>query len=101
MEASLLPFDPYFAQKGAWCQDRAMKTRAELTTLIDALEAAMPALVRDNPDPADFWPAFAGHADVIEDSAETGADALYVQERIDQLLAKHGHSMLRIDTDQP
>ena len=78
-----------------------MKTRAELTDLLDALEAAMPALVRDNPDAADFWPAFAGQADVIEDSAESGEDARYVQDRIDHLLANHGHSMLRIDTDQP
>lgn len=77
-----------------------MKTRAELTTLLDALAAAMPALVRDNPDPADFWPAFAGQADVIEDCAETGGDARYVQERIDRMLNEHGHSMLRIDADR-
>ena len=46
-----------------------MKTRAELAVLLDALERAMPTLVRDNPDPSDFWPAFAGEADVIEDGA--------------------------------
>ena len=74
-----------------------MKTQAELAALLDALESAMPTLVRDNPDPSDFWPAFAGEADVIEDGAESGDDVRYVQKRLDELLAKHGHSILRID----
>ncbi len=74
-----------------------MKTRAQLATLLDALEAGLPAIARDNPDPADFWPAFAVDADVIEESAGSGEDARYVHERIDTMLKANGHSMLRID----
>lgn len=77
-----------------------MKTRAELANLLIALEAALPALVRDYPDPADFWQAFASKADVIEDSAESGDDVRFVVGRIDAILAQHGHSMLRIDVGE-
>lgn len=81
----------FIAPKGAWCQDRGMKTRPQLEELLAALEVALPGMVQDNPDPADFWPAFAGEADVIEDSAESGDDVRYVQERIDQMLASAGY----------
>src|SRR5687768_13325652 len=44
----------------------AMKSRADLTALLDALEARMPALLGQHPDDAEFWPAFAGEAEAIE-----------------------------------
>lgn len=78
-----------------------MKTRAELAHLLDALEQALPALVSDHPDPADFWPAFAGQADVIEDAAGSGDDAYYVQDRIGAMLAKFGFATLHIDVREP
>ena len=77
-----------------------MKTRAELAALLDALEQAMPAMVSDHPDPADFWPAFAGQADGIEDAAGSGEDAVYVQGRIETILANFGFETLHIDVGQ-
>lgn len=41
--------------------------RAELESALDALDKAIPQLQREYGD--DFWPAFAGQADVIEDDA--------------------------------
>lgn len=59
-----------------------------LNLLLNDLEAALPNMMRDYPDPADFWPAFAGLADVIEDSA--GVHYEIVANRIDRMLQKHG-----------
>lgn len=61
----------------------------DLTARLDALEAALPQLITDNPDPADFWPAFAGEADVIEDRA--GDRCIEVSRRLDAMLAEHGY----------
>lgn len=77
-----------------------MKTRAELATDLDALEQALPALVSDHPDPAEFCSAFAGQADVIEDAAACGDDTCYVQDRIENMLAKFGFATLHIDLGQ-
>jgi hypothetical protein len=65
-----------------------MTTQAELTKLLDKLEASLPKMIEDNPDPSDFWSAFAGEADVMEDHA--GDLAELVDERIQSMLAKHG-----------
>lgn len=43
---------------------------AELHRQVDALEAQIPAWLEAHPDAGDFWPAFAGVADLIEDHAE-------------------------------
>jgi len=65
--------------------------RAQLASMLAKLDQAIPGLLRDYPDDADFWPAFAGEADVIEDAA--GAeDFAWVSDQIDELLAKHGLS---------
>lgn len=70
----------------------------ELTFQLDALEAALPGLIADNPDPADFWPAFAGQADVIEDAA--GEHTQEVNQRIADMLAKHGRYIAAIPVDE-
>ena len=41
----------------------------ELRRQVDLLEADVPRWLGEYPDPADFWPLFAGAADVIEDQA--------------------------------
>ena len=41
----------------------------ELHRQVDLLEADVPRWLEEYPDPADFWPLFAGAADVIEDLA--------------------------------
>lgn len=61
---------------------------AELNTLAWQLHNE---LVPQYPDDADFWPAFAGLADVIEDRA--GDHAQYVSERIDAMLAEAGKAL--------
>ncbi|PJL44188.1 hypothetical protein ERT44_18990 [Stenotrophomonas sp. MA5] len=60
---------------------------AELLEKLNALEAELPSLIQAYPDPADFWPAFAGLADLIEDEAGLHSDE--VAGRIDALLARH------------
>lgn len=63
-----------------------MATRRELEQALDALEARIPRLQAEHPDDGDFWSAFAGESDLIEDGA-TGDDCLYVSQRIDAMLA--------------
>lgn len=53
---------------------------AELHHQVDLLEAKVPQWLEDHPDPADFWPLFAGVADAIEDSA--GEHCREISERI-------------------
>lgn len=73
-----------------------MKSWDELTTLLDALEDQLPAMVEDNPDPSDFWMAFAGPADLIED--EAGEHTKAVMERIKKMLARHGRYIAVVDS---
>lgn len=69
---------------------------ANLNRQLDALEAALPGLITDYPDPGDFWMAFAGQADVIEDAA--GEHAEHVHQRIAAMLAQHGRTIAVVDT---
>ncbi len=66
-------------------------TWEELTQQLDALEAALPRLIDEHPEPGDFWMAFAGEADAIEDAAGEHAEA--VGQRIAAMLAQHGRYM--------
>ena len=72
-----------------------MATIAELTTQLDALQAQLPQLIADNPDPGDFWCEFAGQADLIEDQA--GEHTALVARRIADMLAEHGRYIATID----
>lgn len=67
----------------------------ELTRQLDALEDALPAMIEDNPEPGDFWMAFAGKADLIADQA--GEHAAMVGERIQAMLAEHGRYIAVVD----
>ena len=53
---------------------------AELNRQVDLLEAEVSRWLEEFPDPADFWPLFAGVADVIEDLA--GPHSLEIGDRI-------------------
>lgn len=68
-----------------------MTTQAELTQLLDKLQSSLPKMIEENRDPGDFWLAFAGEADVIEDRA--GDLAAYVFQRMQAMLAPHGMSI--------
>lgn len=66
-----------------------------LTRLLDELENQLPDLIQDNPDPGDFWMAFAGQADVIEDQA--GEFTSVVRKRLNTMLAQHGRYIAVVD----
>lgn len=65
-----------------------MATLEALTAQLDDLEARLPQIIDENPDHGDFWMAFAGEADVIEDAA--GEHGPFVGRRIQAMLAEHG-----------
>ena len=68
-----------------------MTLKSQLTAMLDDLGARLPQMVEENPDPGDFWPAFAGEADVIEDQA--GEHCHMVAERLEAMWAEHGRYM--------
>lgn len=59
-------------------------TLPELKEALVALEAKLPRLREDYPNAGDFWPIFAGEADVIEDSA--GEHKRFVSREIERML---------------
>jgi hypothetical protein len=65
------------------------KTREELESMLMTLDKAMPQLVRQYPEDADFMPLFADRADVIARLAGAG-DYEWVMDRIDTILDKNG-----------
>lgn len=64
-------------------------SRDELERLLADLDAAMPAMMAQYPDPADFNSAFAGVADEITDNT-TAADDGWAFDQIDAILQRHG-----------
>jgi len=66
----------------------ATPTLAQLKAQLDALEARIPHLLVEHPDPADFWPAFAGEADLIADNA--GQLRELAEKRIQSMADNHG-----------
>ena len=64
-------------------------SRAELEKLLADLDAAMPALMVEFPDPERFNPAFAALADAITDNASIEDDD-WAFERIDEILDRYG-----------
>lgn len=66
-----------------------MRSHDQLTALLDDLEAGLPAMIAAYPDEGDFWSAFAGQADVIEDAS--GSHCQDVQARLDAMLAQVGY----------
>lgn len=82
--AGLIPSET----EGESCAPGGGAERTAIDQDLASLEAAIPLLQREYQD--EFWVAFAGQADVIEDNA--GADAAYVEARISEMLAAHGLS---------
>lgn len=75
-----------------------MTTFDQLTTLLDALEAKLPDLLAAYPADGDFWMAFAGEADVIEDQA--GDHIKHVNRRINEMLGRHGCYLVGVEAGQ-
>lgn len=61
---------------------------SELVKMLDRLEEALPQMVLAYPDEGDFWAAFAGEADVLEEDA--GEASTYVATRIGAMLRAVG-----------
>lgn len=74
-----------------------MTTPDHLTDLLDALEAKLPDLLAAYPSDGDFWMAFAGEADAIEDRA--GEHVGLVSQRINAMLARYGRYIAGIEVD--
>jgi hypothetical protein len=53
-------------------------------------------MIEDNPNPADFWLAFAGEADVIENRADEHTYG-HVMRRFNAMLAEHGRHIALVD----
>ena len=75
-----------------------MTDRHQLTAMLDALEARLPAMLAAYRTEGEFWMAFAGEADLIEDQA--GEHAAMVQQRIQAMLAVHGRTLASIPVDE-
>jgi hypothetical protein len=71
-----------------WVRNMTL-SRDELVKLLCDLEGAMPVLMHEYPDAADFNPAFAALADAITDNASVEDDT-WVFEQIDGILERHG-----------
>lgn len=74
-----------------------MPTLDELHQQLNALEADLPRMIQDHPDPSDFWPEFVGAADIIEDQAEE--HCALVEGRIAAMLAQHGRYVALADAE--
>lgn len=75
-----------------------MTTLDQLTAQLDALEAKLPDLLAAYPADGDFWVAFAGEADAIEDQATEHVG--FVNRRINAMLAQHGRYLVGLDPDE-
>jgi hypothetical protein len=67
----------------------ASKSRRELSVMLAKLDEAIPRLIAQNPDNADFMPLFAHRADVIAMQADA-VDHQWLIARVDGLLEKNG-----------
>ncbi|WP_266170495.1 hypothetical protein [Dyella subtropica] len=74
------------------------KTRQDLEMMLAELDAAIPRLLAEYPDPNDFWPNFNSlAAEAVEDAGaadESGEDIgtddhAWVCEQLDNIMARH------------
>lgn len=72
-----------------------MTSLDQITSLPDALEAKLPDMLAAYPADGDFWMAFAGEADAIEDQA--GEHVGVVNQRINAMLAQHGRFLVGVE----
>ena len=65
-----------------------IKDRDQLQIELNRLLLQVPRLLRESPDPADFWPAFAGLADPILEAA--GADdCVWASDQVSAILKRY------------
>lgn len=64
--------------------------RSEIDSRLHKLRADVPSMLAEAKDEDDFWPAFAGEADLIEDGAVSAEDARYVRNQLNRILLQAG-----------
>lgn len=64
--------------------------RNEIDARLHKLRADVPSMLADAENYDDFWPAFAGEADLIEDGAVSAEDCRYVRNQINRMLQQAG-----------
>lgn len=64
--------------------------RNELDGRLQKLRADVPSMLAESLDPDDFWPVFAGEADLIEDGAVSAEDCRYVRNQLNRILQQAG-----------
>lgn len=64
--------------------------RNEIDARLQKLRQDVPSMLADAEDEGDFWPAFAGEVDVIEDGATSAEDCRYVRNQINRILQQAG-----------
>lgn len=65
-------------------------TRNELDARLLKLRLDLARMLTDAEDEDDFWPAFAGEADLIEDGAVSAEDCRYVRNQLNRMLQRAG-----------
>ncbi|AIF46371.1 hypothetical protein HY57_03420 [Dyella japonica A8] len=65
-----------------------MTTRAALQKALNRIEAYLPHLLEQFPEPGEFWPAFAGESEAVIEGA--GQDHEWVADRLESMLTFHG-----------
>lgn len=65
-----------------------MTTRAALQKALNRIEAYLPHLLDQFPEPGEFWPAFAGEAEAVIEGA--GQDHEWVADKLESMLTFHG-----------
>lgn len=64
--------------------------RNELDGRLQKLRADVPSMLAESLDQDDFWPVFAGEADLIEDGAVSAEDCRYVRNQLNRILQQAG-----------
>lgn len=75
-----------------------MTTLDQMMDLLDALEARLPRLLASSHTEGEFWMAFIGEANVIEDLAGSHSDL--VSHRINEMLGRHGRYLVGVEAEQ-
>lgn len=64
--------------------------RNEIDARLHKLRDDLPGMLADAEGEDDFWPAFAGEADLIEDGAVSAEDCRYVRNQLNRMLQQVG-----------
>ena len=64
--------------------------RSEIDGGLNELRADVLNILADSEDEGDFWPAFAGEVDMIEDEATSAEDCRYVRNYLNRMLQQAG-----------